>query len=95
VAGRFLAWARRDDAHTRPAAAGRLRSNAAQAKKRRHPEGESTFGTFGGVAHSLSGSCRTGMRVARALPSAPNCSCAASSYPIYEMASKLMLLPDE
>ena len=56
----------------------RLRSNAVQAKRRRHPKGQEHFGPSGGVARSLQ--TTAGMLVARALPSAPNCSWTANSY---------------
>ena len=49
-----------------------------QAKRRRHPKGQEHFGPSGGVARSLQ--TTAGMLVARALPSAPNRSCAANSY---------------
>ena len=56
----------------------RLRSNAVQAKRRRHPKGQEHFGPSGGVARSLQ--TTASMLVARALPSAANCSWTANSY---------------
>jgi hypothetical protein len=51
-----------------------------QRQKATPPAGPEHFAASGGVARSLSGHRRTGMRVTRALPATTNCSCAVSSY---------------
>ena len=78
MAGRFLAWARRDEEAYPSGSCRTTEKQRSPSQKAAYPEGKSTLGTFGGVAHSLQTS--VGMRVARALPPVPNCSCAASSY---------------
>jgi len=78
VADRFfgLNKARRGNISARSATEEQRSSN----EKAAPPEEPEQFVSSGGVVRSLSRNCGTGMLVAHALPSAPNCSGAANPY---------------